>query len=109
VKETAFSGVFATVAALESRGAVASVHDPLYSDLELTDLGFRPFHRGEAADVVIIQADHDEYSEWNHLDVPHLRLVMDGRGISTPEKWGSNVLYLSVGQPPARRRTNNGQ
>lgn len=99
VKETAFSGVFPTVAALESRGAIVSVHDPLYSDLELDELGFRPFHRGDAAAVVIIQADHNEYRDWNHLDVPHLRLVMDGRGISRSENWGSNVLYLNVGQP----------
>jgi len=98
VKETAFSGVFATVAALESRGAIVGVHDPLYSDLELCELGFKPFHRGEVADIVIIQADHGEYSEWNHLDVPQLRLVMDGRGISRPDNWGSNVLYLAVGQ-----------
>lgn len=99
VKETAFSGVFATVAALESRGAQVSVHDPLYCDLELAELGFRPFHRGEAANVVIIQADHGEYRDWSHDDVPDLRLVMDGRGISRSENWGSSVLYLNVGQP----------
>ena len=32
VKETAFSGVFATVRELAERGAVPVVHDPLYSD-----------------------------------------------------------------------------
>lgn len=99
VKETAFSGVFPTVAALESRGAIVSVHDPLYSDLELTELGFKPFRRGEAAAIVIVQTDHNEYRDWTHHDVPKLRLVMDGRGISRSESWGSNVLYLAVGQP----------
>jgi UDP-N-acetyl-D-mannosaminuronate dehydrogenase len=99
VKETAFSGVFATATALESRGATVKVHDPLYSDLELCGLGFQPFHRGEAADVAIIQADHDEYRDWNYLDVPRLRLVMDGRGISSSDNWGEDVLYLKIGQP----------
>jgi UDP-N-acetyl-D-mannosaminuronate dehydrogenase len=99
VKETAFSGVFATVTALESRGAQVSVHDPLFSDSELLKLGFNAFHRGDAADIAIIQADHEEYKDWNYLDFTQLQLLMDGRGISKPENWGSNVLYLTVGQP----------
>src|SRR5699024_5083761 len=40
VKETAFSGVFAAVQALRSRGALALVHDPLFNDEELRTLGF---------------------------------------------------------------------
>ena len=35
VKETAFSGVFGTVAALEERGATVLVHDPMYDDARL--------------------------------------------------------------------------
>src|SRR6478735_3129000 len=42
VKETAFSGIFATVEALTAKGATVSVHDPLYSDVELANLGFQP-------------------------------------------------------------------
>src|SRR5690606_9964362 len=47
VKETAFSGVFATVDALRVRGAVPVVHDPMYTDDELRALGFTPYHLGE--------------------------------------------------------------
>ena len=47
VKETAFSGVFATVRALRDRGAVPTVHDPMYSDDELAALGFAPHHLGD--------------------------------------------------------------
>jgi len=97
VKETAFSGVFATISALESRGALVFVHDPLYSDSELRDLGFNPFHRGDTASALIIQADHAEYSDWTRADAPGVSIVMDGRGISQPGKWGSNVSYLAVG------------
>src|SRR6476620_2513385 len=49
VKETAFSGVFDAVKALELRGAAALVHDPLYTDEELQKLGFQPYHLGESA------------------------------------------------------------
>ena len=42
VKETAFSGVFPTVAALADAGAEVRVHDPLYSDVEIEALGFSP-------------------------------------------------------------------
>jgi len=98
VKETAFSGVFATVAALESRGAIVTVHDPLYSDPELQSLGLDPFHRGDSTEVVIIQADHTEYRAWGQVDTPGVRLVMDGRGISGPVNWGSSVTYLAVGK-----------
>lgn len=97
-KETALSGVFSVTSSLESRGAQVFVHDPLYSDGELQELGFVPFHRGEATDIVIIQADHEEYQEWTNIDVPEVRLVMDGRSISTLEKW-NDILFLSMGQP----------
>jgi nucleotide sugar dehydrogenase len=103
VKETAFSGVFATVAALESRGALVTVHDPLYSDTELQELGFEPFHRGDLAAVAIIQSDHGEYRNWSSLDIAGVRLVMDGRGVSQSQKWGPGVLYLAVGQPSPDR------
>ena len=63
VKETAFSGVFATVEALQARGAQVVVHDPLYADEELQGLGFTPFHLGEKADAVVVQADHAAYAE----------------------------------------------
>lgn len=104
VKETAFSGVFATVAALESRNAIVKVHDPMYSDSELYELGFTPFHRGETADVIVIQADHIEYRDWTHQDVPRLRLVMDGRSISPAENWGAKVVYLAVGKPTPHQK-----
>ena len=63
VKETAFSGVFDAVRALEQRGAAALVHDPLYTDEELQKLGFQPYHLGEPADAAVVQADHAEYRD----------------------------------------------
>ena len=43
VKETAFSGVFAAVAALRERGAQPFVTDPMFSDAELEALGLPPY------------------------------------------------------------------
>lgn len=97
VKETAFSGIFATVASLAARGATVGVHDPLYTDEELTKLGFTPFHLGEAADAVVIQADHAEYRALTPADVPGVRTVVDGRRISAADAW-PGVTYRVIGR-----------
>jgi nucleotide sugar dehydrogenase len=96
VKETAFSGVFATVAALEARGAVVRVHDPLYTDEELRDLGFAAYHLGEPAEVVVVQADHADYRELTEESFPGLRTVVDGRRVLQPASFGS-ARFGSVG------------
>jgi len=88
VKETAFSGVFPTVRAITERGARAVVHDPMYSDDELTALGFDPYHLGESADAAIIQTDHQRYRSLNPGDLPGVRVLLDGRRVSPPDGWG---------------------
>ena len=80
VKETAFSGVFATVRALESAGARAVVQDPMYDDDELRLLGFEPYHLGEAADAAIVQADHAEYRDIGSGNLP-AGVIVDGRRV----------------------------
>lgn len=87
VKETAFSGAFPTVEALRARGASVLVHDPLYRDDELESLGFSPWHRGDRADALVLQADHEEYREWSSKDAPGTRSIVDGRRILRPEYW----------------------
>lgn len=96
VKETAFSGVFATVSALEGRGAIALVHDPLYTDEELVSLGFAPYHFGEPADAAILQANHAEYSVLTSAEMPGLRTFIDGRKLSSEGKW-PGVHYRAIG------------
>ncbi len=80
VKETAFSGVFATVRALESAGARAVVQDPMYDDDELRLLGFEPYHLGEAVDAAIVQADHAEYRDIGSGNLP-AGVIVDGRRV----------------------------
>ena len=54
VKETAFSGVFPTVMELERRGAIVTVHDPLYANHELISLGFLPHQMGAEVDGAVL-------------------------------------------------------
>ncbi|MFS0893295.1 nucleotide sugar dehydrogenase [Microbacterium sp. 179-I 3D3 NHS] len=87
VKETAFSGVFPTVAALELRGAVVQVHDPLYSDEELRRLGFEPYALGDDIDLAVLQTDHADYRELEPAQLPGVRLLVDGRAATDAARW----------------------
>ena len=97
VKETAFSGVFPTVDALTARGATALVHDPLYTDEELTRLGFAPYHLGEIVDAAVVQADHAEYRTLGVADLPGVRTFVDGRRVSAADRW-PGVTYRVIGK-----------
>jgi nucleotide sugar dehydrogenase len=98
VKETAFSGVFATVEALQARGAQVAVHDPLYTDDELAALGLTPFHLGEKADAVVVQADHAQYRGITPDDVPGVRTLVDGRRVTDATAW-AGVTRRVIGAP----------
>jgi len=87
VKETAFSGVFATVDALRARGAEVLVHDPLYSDGELESFGWAPYHLGETVDVAVVQTDHREYATLSPAELPRVRLLVDGRRVTDAAAW----------------------
>ena len=97
VKETAFSGVFPTVDGLRARGAVVTVHDPMFTDEELSKYGFDAYHLGDAVDVAILQADHAEYKELSAADLPGVELVVDGRRVLDPARF-DGVAFRTVGQ-----------
>ncbi|MGJ7442414.1 nucleotide sugar dehydrogenase [Aquipuribacter sp. MA13-6] len=96
VKETAFSGVFDTVAALRGLGAVPLVHDPMYTDDELGRLGFAPYHLGEPVDAAVVQADHAEYRTVGAEDLPGVRTLLDGRRTTDPARF-DGVTRLVIG------------
>lgn len=96
VKETAFSGVFDTVAALTDRGATVLVHDPMYTDDELAGLGFTAYHLGEPVDAAVVQADHAEYRALTPAQLPGLRTLVDGRRMTTAADW-PGVTHRTVG------------
>lgn len=99
VKETAFSGVFDTVEELRSAGAEVLVNDPMYTDGELRAFGWEPYHLGEPVDVAIVQADHAEYRTIDASDMPGIRLLFDGRGVTDSERWaGTPRMTVGGGQ-----------
>ncbi|QOR47246.1 nucleotide sugar dehydrogenase [Trueperella pecoris] len=87
VKETAFSGVFATVDALRAKGAEVKVHDPMYTDEELAAFGWDAYHLGEEIAAVIVQADHAEYKTVTPVDFPGIKVIFDGRRVTDPALW----------------------
>ncbi|WP_413543927.1 nucleotide sugar dehydrogenase [Citricoccus nitrophenolicus] len=99
VKETAFSGVFSSVSALEARGATVFVHDPLYSTEELANYGFTAYTQGSSpVDAAVLQADHAEYKGWTPSDLPGIRTLIDGRSILDASQW-DGVTVRTIGRP----------
>jgi len=100
VKETAFSGVFAIVRELTLLGAVPLVHDPLYSDSELRELGLEPYYIGEPCDAVVVHTDHREYEVLRPEDLPGVRALVDGRAITDASGWADIPRrVLGIGTP----------
>ena len=98
VKESAFSGVFGVVTALKARGADVVVHDPMYTDAEITALGFAPFALGGSVDAVILQADHKEYKTLGSNDFPGVKAVVDGRRSMDPKNFpGISFRVIGAG------------
>jgi len=96
VKETAFSGVFPTVEVLTQRGAVVTVHDPMYSADELAALGLQAYESGSPVDAAVLQADHGEYRDLRPGDLPGIRVLMDGRRFTDPADW-AGVTHRVIG------------
>ena len=94
VKESAFSGVFPTVAALTKKGAKVVVHDPMYTDDEIKSLGFTPYKIGDAVEGMILQADHAEYKKLSATDFPGVKAVVDGRRTLDESKFVGVPLKL---------------
>ncbi|MAT61709.1 MAG: nucleotide sugar dehydrogenase [Micrococcales bacterium] len=96
VKETAFSGVFPTVSALERRGATVKVHDPMYSADELIGLGFLPYDLSGPIDAAVLQADHVEYRALTAEQLP-AQTIVDGRRTLRPDGF-PQATVISIGE-----------
>ena len=78
------------------RGALVTVHDPLYTDGELEGLGFAPHTLGQEVDAAVLHTDHAEYRRLTRADLPGVKFVLDGRAILTG---GLGAHDLVVGRP----------
>jgi nucleotide sugar dehydrogenase len=97
VKETAFSGVFPTVARLRESGAEVFVHDPMYSDDELSRIGLTAYPDGGQLDAAIVQADHEEYRKLSPRDLPGVSVLVDGRDVTDASLW-AGITRIVIGR-----------
>ena len=79
VKETSFSGVYRISDALEKNEAKVLVHDPLYENKELSNLGFEPYNFGEISDIAILQAEHNQYMKITPEDMAITKIEFKGK------------------------------
>ncbi len=96
VKETSFSGVYRISDALEKNEANVLVHDPLFENKELSNLGFKPYNFGEICDIAILQAEHNQYLKITPEDMPGIKLMYDGRNFLNSDNWES-IDFLRIG------------
>ena len=74
------------------------MHDPMYTDDEIKDLGFEVYKIGANVDGVILQADHAEYKKLTSKDFPGVKCVVDGRRALDKGNF-ANVALRVIGAP----------
>jgi UDP-N-acetyl-D-glucosamine dehydrogenase len=98
VKEHAYSGAWPLHKELRRLGAEVKVHDPLYSDSELTELGLDPFHLGESCDGALLQSNHEEYLALGENDLSGLKVLVDGRNFVNRKLFpNSRIVVIGIG------------
>ena len=99
VKELYLSGAFALKDELLKIGANVVTEDPLYSNDELTQLGFEAYQPNmHNPEVVIFQSDHSVYLEFDPSSMPNVKLFVDGRAYIRNFDW-QDSRFLSLGSP----------
>ena len=64
-------------------------------------LGFQAYHVGEPGDAAVVQADHAEYRTLSAADLPGIRVLVDGRGLTDPALWAGVTRHV-LGRGTAR-------
>jgi nucleotide sugar dehydrogenase len=100
VKESRHSSAFGLVDALAREGAVAYVHDPLFSVEEVRASGVEPPPAFPMpCDALVVQAWHDEYRSLDLRGFGGLRAVLDGRNALDPATVSAaDALYIGIGR-----------
>jgi nucleotide sugar dehydrogenase len=97
VKEHAFSGAKDLVSELLKRGAKPFIHDPMYSDEELKNLGFDCYYLGDSCDAVILHTNHTNYKDIVSEDFPGAQIFIDGRN-SAPSSIRDTMKTFVIGK-----------
>jgi nucleotide sugar dehydrogenase len=100
VKETAFTSAKLLREALEAHGATVYADDPLYTDEELTRLGYTPLPEEKKAEIsaIIVQAAHSTYTNLDLTAFASCKAVLDGRKALTAAAVArQGMAYITVG------------
>jgi UDP-N-acetyl-D-mannosaminuronate dehydrogenase len=95
VKEHAFSGVFDLVREIRAQGGIPKVSDPLYSSQEIEKLDLPVLHDLNEADLIVIQANHEEYRSLDFSKFAKLTHVFDGRNF-LPNNYDVPILKIGA-------------
>jgi nucleotide sugar dehydrogenase len=100
VKEAMLSPAAALASVLQSRGARALVHDPLFTASEVRAMGLEPSDLACAeADALVLQTFHPEYRNLDFAQFPRCRVVLDGRNAFDPERIrDAGMCYIGIGR-----------
>ena len=74
----------------------------MYSDSELSHYGFDVYHFGESVDAAIVQTDHAEYNQIMGVQMPGVKTLLDGRGVTNENNW-QGVRYHVLGRSSKSR------
>lgn len=104
VKEHIYSPAFRLQDELLRRGAQVQIHDPLYSDDEIYDLGFVAGSLSDLpiAEVIILNTAHAIYKTLNFelLAKGGVKVIVDGRAMwASQQVRGAGLLYIGIGRP----------
>jgi nucleotide sugar dehydrogenase len=100
VKEAAFSSTLLLTEALRARGSQVLVHDPLFSDDEVRELGLEPSRLPPAGkvDAVLLQAAHRDYEALDLASLSGCRVFLDGRGAFDRSRVeAAGLRYVGIG------------
>lgn len=104
VKEHICSPVFLLRDEAMELGAEARVHDPLYTDAEISGLGFAPgsLDSDPAPEVVVLNTSHRAFAgiDFTKLASQGVKVVVDGRNLWSPDTVRkAGLAYFGVGRP----------
>lgn len=104
VKEHIYSPAFQLRDELHWRGAQAQIHDPLYSDDEIHDLGFVAGSLTDLplAEVIILNTAHTIYKTLNFKSLARwgVKAIVDGRTTWSPQQVrDAGLVYIGIGRP----------
>jgi nucleotide sugar dehydrogenase len=107
VRETAFTSAKLLSEALARRGAAVYVDDPLFSEQELSQLGYTPLPPGLEREVraIVLQANHHIYQALDFRQFSHCQVVLDGRqALSRKVIESAGMRYVTIGDGDCKHK-----